>query len=517
MPDLLTGFALVAVVLTVSALASPLVERAPLSFPMLFLGLGLLLGESGVDVLRLDAHDPTLEAIAIFTLTLVLFLDAVRLRLEGAWQVPALILGPGTLLTVALIAAAAALLLGAAPVPALLLGAILASTDPVVLRDVVRDARIPRPVREALRIEAGTNDIVVLPLVLVLIAVAQGSAGSAPEWAILLGRLFVLGPAVGFVIGGTGAWLVGQIDRRFTIRREYQALFGVGLVLTAYAAATAAGGDGFLAAFAAGVAVTFFNHELCDCFFEYGETTAEMAMLLAFILFGAVLSGLLDTFSQREWITALLFALFAIGIARPLSLATVLLRVSLSGPARAFIAWFGPRGLNSLLLALLVLVRGVPNAEWLLTIAGVVVIVSVVAHGATATPAAAWYRRQLAKETLPEERESSAAALLDGNEGTGEVEDVPRITPAALAQQLAGPNPPIVLDVRTRSQHEHDHVQIPGSVRVLPDQVGQWGKRWTEEHATGTGDDTSTAPLPADGRTAEQRPPPLPPVVTYCT
>src|SRR5665647_699245 len=113
MPDLLTAFALFAVVLTVSALASGIVERAPISFPMIFLGLGFLLGERGFGILHVGLHDAVLETVAILSLSFVLFLDAVNLRLDEVrrdWLVPLLSLGPGTLLTVALITGAATLL-----------------------------------------------------------------------------------------------------------------------------------------------------------------------------------------------------------------------------------------------------------------------------------------------------------------------------------------------------------------------------------------------------------------------
>jgi NhaP-type Na+/H+ or K+/H+ antiporter len=167
LPDLLTAFALVAVVLTVSALLSGVVERAPLSFPIVFLGLGFVLGEKGLGFLTLGPGNAGLESVAVLTLALVFFLDAVRLRegeMSGAGLVPMLSLGPGTFIIVAVVALGAHLLLGTTFVESLLLGTILASTDPVVLRDVVRDERIPRSVRSALKIEAGTNDIVVLPI-----------------------------------------------------------------------------------------------------------------------------------------------------------------------------------------------------------------------------------------------------------------------------------------------------------------------------------------------------------------
>lgn len=469
MSDLVLGMALIAVVLLVSALASGLIERAPLSFPMIFLGLGLALGAGGLGVIAIDAHNPILETVAIVSLSLVLFLDAVNLQvdeLRSDWRVPMLALGPGTLLIIALVAGAATLLVNTTPLQSLLLGAILASTDPVVLRDVVRDGRIPRSVRRALSVEAGMNDIVVLPIVLILIALLRAEVGGALDWLRFLGELLILSPLVGMLVGGVGAWLMGRADARWGIRREYQALYGIGLVLASYAAGQAVQGDGFLAAFFGGLAVTLFNVSLCDCFLEYGEVTAEMAMLVAFVLFGAVLSTLLGTLAL---LPALALAVIALGLVRPLALGLVLQRATMSNAARAFIGWFGPRGLNSLLLALLAVQAGVPGAEGLLAITGVVVLVSVVAHGATATPLASWYGRRVAQQTLAEEREGTVKGLFERDASA-----VDRITPAELAARLAGPNPPVVLDVRSRSQYDQDDAQIPGSVRVAPDQVEEW-------------------------------------------
>ena len=112
-------------------------------------------------------------------------------------------------------------------------------------------------------------------------------------------------------------------------------------------------------------------------------------------------------------------------------------RAGLSAYARQFIAWFGPRGLNSLLFALLVVAEGVPGGEELFAVIGVVVLVSVVAHGVTATPFSSWYARKARQETLVEERAGTAAELF-----TQSPDDVPRITPAGLAERLAGPTHP---------------------------------------------------------------------------
>jgi sodium/hydrogen antiporter len=465
-------FGILATVLIGSALAAGLVERAPLTFPMLFLGLGLLAGPRGIGLISIAPQTPVLEVLATLTLSLILFLDAVNLeRTEERRDllVPLLALGPGTLFVILLGSLAAILLLQLPLALALLVGAILASTDPVVLRDVTRNLRIPAPVRRALSIEAGANDIIVLPIVLILIAVLQHRASGIGQWVTFLLKLLVLGPAAGFVIGGAGAWLMARVDQITPIRREYQALYGLGLVLGAYAAGATLGVDGFLASFAAGLAVTVLNQTLCNCFLEYGEATAEMAMLLAFVLFGALLSTLLGTGPLAP---TLILAAVVILLVRPLAMGLVLLRApSLSWPARTLIAWFGPRGLTSLLFALLLVSHGVPRAVELLTVIGTVVVISIIAHGMTATPASAWYARIVSRRSLGEERESTASGLFQGNA------DVPRISPEELAAALTGPNPPMVLDVRSRSEFARDRSKIPGSIRVLPDQVEQWAQR----------------------------------------
>jgi NhaP-type Na+/H+ or K+/H+ antiporter len=460
-----------ALVLTISALAAGLVERAPLSFPMLFLGLGFLLGPSGFDLIDIGVHDPLLELVATLTLALVLFLDAVNLefaRERQEWLVPALSLGPGTLLIVLMVAGSAMLLLDVSPVIAFLLGAILSSTDPVVLRDVVRDRRLPGSVRQALKIEAGTNDVIVLPLLLVLIAVGNHDVGGAGEWAGFALKLLVVGPVVGFGVGAVGADLMSRADARFGIRREYQALYGIGLVLGAYASGVVVGGDGFLAAFAAGFAVTILDRELCDCFLEFGEAAAEMLMLVAFVMFGVVVSSSLGILDLPR---ALAFAALTIFVIRPLAVGGVLsLRAArLSRGAQMFIAWFGPRGLNSMLFALLVVLAGVPGNELLFAAVGLVVAVSVVAHGASATPLVNRYAHRLERETLAEEREATATGLF-----VSEPEDVERVSVEDLHSLLEGPDAPIVLDVRSRSQYERDDGQIPGSVRVMADEVASW-------------------------------------------
>lgn len=471
MPSLLVAFALIAVVLIVSTLATGIVQRTPISFPMIFLGIGFLIGQGGLGLIHIGPHSAVLQVVAILSLSFVLFLDAANLRfgeIGDEWIVPALSLGPGTILTAAFISIAAAVVLKLPLLPALMLGAILSSIDPVVLRDVVGDERIPRSVRRALRIEAGTNDIVALPAVLVLVAIATSTIGSFEGWLALFGQLFLLGPAAGAIVGLASVQLVKWVRRISDVPREYRAIYGVGTILAAYVAGQSLGGSGFLAVFATGAIAVWLDYDLCDCFIEYSEITAEMTLLLAFILFGALLSSVVGAALS---LATLLFAVLVIAVARPLAISIVLSRATISSHARVFLGWFGPRGLSSLLFALLVIQAGVPGAQRLLPIVGIVVIVSVVAHGMTASPLSAWYGRAIATETMAEEREGTAAGLFHH-----EPAEVPRITPQELAARLAGPEPPLVLDVRSRSSYEHDHAQIPDSVRVPPDRVIEWAR-----------------------------------------
>lgn len=384
-PRLICCFALVAVVLTIAGLASGFLERAPLSFPIMFLGPGFVLGGHGLGVLEFGPESGLPETVATLTLAMVLCLEAARIGnigMSGAGFVPTLSLGPGTVVTVAVIAGSY-FLLNVPVIEALLLGTILASTDPVVLRDVVGEERIPASVRQALNIEAGTNDIVVLPTLLILIALANEEASGAGGWVSLIAKVLVLWPVVGFAIGAGAAWLMSLVDRRYSVNEVYQSLYGVGIVLLSYSTATALGGDGFLAA---GFAVAVLNFDLCQCFLDYGETTSEMAMLLSFILFGVVIS---DLFAEVPILPALVLAAIVIFVARPMAMGLVLRKAAVSNAARAFIGWFGPRGLNSLLLVLLVVEAGVTGSEFLLGVVGVVVTVSVVAHGPPPPPSRA--------------------------------------------------------------------------------------------------------------------------------
>lgn len=463
--DLLTPLGFAGGALVLAALAAGFVDRAPLSFPMLFLGLGLVLGDGVTGAVTFELDAPLLTVVAVTTLSLVLFLDAAQLdvtALRRDWSVPALNLGPGTVLTILGVAALTVPLFGVPWSLALVVGACLASTDAVTLRDVLRDDRVAPSVRRALGIEAGINDVLVLPVLLVAAVVASGAATTWGEWTGFLLRLLVLGPLVGAAVGGGGATVMGRLSARRPVREEYQSLYGIGLVLLAYVAGEAVGGSGFLAVFAAGLAVNTVNEDLCSCFLTFGQNLAEVLLLVAFVLFGALLSAQLGGASAAAGLVLAAGTLFVI---RPVAILAALAprRTVLSREARVLFAWFGPRGLASLLLVLLVVQDGIPGGEVLVTAVGWVVVASVVLHGITTTPVAAWYGRRADAVTLPESREGEGLDVLV-DRGT----DAGRLSVVALAAEQQGPAPWTVIDVRTPGARTADRQVIPGSLTVAP-------------------------------------------------
>src|SRR5262245_16487673 len=376
----IAAVALIGIVIVVSSLLSGAVERTGLPQVAIFLLVGVVLGPTGLDLIRITLDSPALQVIATLGLVLVLFSDAIGIdtgEVRQQRRLAALVLGPGTLLPAALTAAAAWWLLDLSPAAAILLGAALASTDPVLLRTLIRHQNVPASAKLALRLESGMNDVILLPIVVLAMLTLGAEAATPGEIGRHAVGLFLLGPALGVGAGWVAITLLDQIRRRVGVRRDYESLYALGVAFTAYAAAEAMGGSGFLAAFAAGLVIAALDVELCDCFLDYGEASAEMFLLLTFVAFGA---GLIWTGLAQANGRTLLFAAVAL-LARTVVLFPVLRLARLDPGACRIIAWFGPRGLSSLLLVLLPVFEGVPGSDRLFAITCLVVLLSVALHG----------------------------------------------------------------------------------------------------------------------------------------
>ena len=475
-----TTVALIGIVILVASLLSGMFEKSGLPIVAVFLGLGALLGPYGLGFVDIGFDSPALHALAMLALALVLFSDAATIDVtEVSRRKPLLwrLVGPGTLVPAAIVAVAGRFMLGFSWPASAILGAALASTDPVLLRSVLRFPAFPTVPRIALRIETGTNDVVLLPIVVLSILALGGTAAAAPIPGSAIARsivgLFLLGPALGAMVGWVGIIMLGQIRERFTVRRDYESLYAIGLALSAFAFAEGVGGSGFLAAFAAGVMVSSQDVELCDCFLEYGEATAEMLLLLTFVALGA---SLIWTGLTVISFPAIAFTLIALVI-RTVVLYPVLTAAHVTGRDRRLIALFGPRGLSSLLLALLPVFAGVPESEQIFAITALVVLSSVILHGAAIT-----YFLKRNAEVVPAPASVAAPPAsprrpLPIAEPAEAAEDVPdRITIDEVVKLQNAGEDVFILDARADRNRRNSQTQAAGSIRVHPHEPVQDAK-----------------------------------------
>jgi NhaP-type Na+/H+ or K+/H+ antiporter len=454
----------VGVVIIVAALLSGLIDRSDVPQVGVFLALGAILGPAGLQLLDISLDSPILRVVATLSLVLVLFTDAVSLSIAEVRRhrlLAFLVLGPGTVLSAVLTALAAWWLLDFSAPSAAMIGAALASTDPVMLRGLLKRPGLPGPVRLALRLESGLNDIVLLPIILVTMGLLSHSGTLGFESARLTLELFLLGPGAGVAVGLLALGALELVRRKTGVRRDYESLYSLGVAFAAYAAAEAVHGSGFLAAFCAGLTVAALDVELCDCFLEYGQTTAEMTLLFTFILFGSSLiwQGLLVLN-----VPALLFAV-AVVLIRPIAFFSSLARTELDRYSRLLIAWFGPRGLSSLLLILIPVFAGVPGSEQLFVICCLVVLLSVALHGSSLM--------LLKRQDYPAPSASlNQVATASENSNTDSVENNgDRISVEELRALQAGGAPVLLLDVRAETSFNSSTHEAQGALRIPPDQA----------------------------------------------
>jgi NhaP-type Na+/H+ or K+/H+ antiporter len=399
MEHFVTILALMGMVVVVASLLSGALERSAVPVVAVFLALGLILGPWALGLIDIGFESPALRVLATLALMMVLFSDGVTLNLKELKPRRRLltrVLGPGTLLPAAVIAVAAHYLLGVQAPAAAILGAALTSTDPVLLRNVLRSRALPDNARIALRMETGLNDIILLPIVVIAMLVwapIQSAHGGAPQGVLhsVLG-LLLLGPVLGVIVGWTGISALSWVRRRTgsvaTTSRSTRSVWH-----SPHTRPPRASGQRFRRGVRAGIVIDAQDSELCDCFLEYGEATAEMFLLLTFVALGTTLIwkglGIVD------WRT-LLFAAIALG-ARSVVLYPMLGGLGLPERDRRLIALLAPRGLSTLLLALLPVFAGIPGAESLFVVACLVVLISLAVHGGGIT----WFLRSHAPRVAP--------------------------------------------------------------------------------------------------------------------
>ena len=394
----------IATVVLLYALVSRTLERRGITAPMVFVAAGIIAWPEVLDVVGLEITSGTGLVVAEVTLVIVLFADASRIdvgTLRGNANLPSRLLAIGMPMTIGAGVLAAALLVtdldfweGA------VLAAILAPTDAALGKAVISNQAVPGRVRQALNVESGLNDGFSVPFLFLFLAlaVAEGPTEGG-DWVAFAVEQIGIGTAVGIGVGSLGGWAIGRAVRLDTTTGTFRQLSIVALAVLLWALAVELGGNGFIAAFVGGLVAGRITPATGESILDFTEEEGELLQAVVFFIFGI---AALEFLGSVTWEIAL-FALLSLTVIRMAPVAVALLGTGLSPQSVAFIGWFGPRGLASIILALVVLEEepGLPAIDFILAAMTLTVLASVYVHGATARPLARAYGRHVA--ALPAE------------------------------------------------------------------------------------------------------------------
>ena len=379
-------------------LVSRRLEGTILTAPIVFVAAGMVLGPAGFGLVEFGLDEHTVLLVGEIALALVLFTDAARINLSALRQdegLPLRLLGIGMPLTIAFGTVTAALLLTDLSFwEAAIVGTVLAPSDAALGQAVVSNPRVPARVRQALNVEAGLNDGLSVPiLALFLILAVEAEHLSAKLWTRFALEQVGLGLLVGIGVGLVGGWLVSRASRRAWMTGSFQRLALLALALIAWALADQIGGNGFIAAFVGGLAVGSTVKRIGEQLIRFTEAEGQLLNLSVFFVFGVLAVGFMETLT---WQVAL-YALLSLTVIRMLPVAASLLGTHLRGVSVLFAGWFGPRGLASIVLGLIVIAEApqLAGAGQIEVAVALTVLLSVLLHGVTAAPLSDAYARRV--------------------------------------------------------------------------------------------------------------------------
>ncbi len=389
--------------LAVVAALSGLMRGTVLSASVLSVALGIVLAAFGV--VHVDATDQSIVELIELALILTLFSDGMFVERElllRHWSPVARALVIAMPITMALLALAAkALFPQLSWAEAFLLGAVLSPTDPVVTSAVVTSRLVPSAVRHTLNLESGLNDGLALPFVLFFLVLA-GPGGDPGGEALKLAGEALVGAGIGIALGVLG----GRFHHRLPgggITARYEGIYAIGFALFAFGLADVTFGNGLIAAFVCGIAMGATERQVPDGFVEFAENTSAILQVITFFVFGALIVA---TGFHHSIPPLILFVAFALLIARPVAVLLSFMRTGIERPQKLFMAWFGPKGVASMLFALFVAKSQVPHGELIFDVAAIAIITSIAAHGLTDTVGARWMARRTGLSPSSESRGS---------------------------------------------------------------------------------------------------------------
>jgi NhaP-type Na+/H+ or K+/H+ antiporter len=398
----MTGLAVLGAAVLAYALASRRFERSVITAPMFFVAAGIVAGPDALDLVSLNVTHGTAFHVAELALAIVLFSDAARIdirSLRGNASLPGRLLGIGMPVTIALgMAAGAAFLTELEFWEAAIVAAVLAPTDAALGQAVVSNPLLPQRVRQALNVESGLNDGLSVPFLALFIAIAADqTVPQARDWIGFAAEQIGLGTVIGAATGGIGAWLVERASERKLMTAAFEQLAVLALAVLAFVLADEAGGNGFISAFVGGLAAGGIGRKCGVRILEFTEEQGQLLSLAVFFMFGVAALGFLE---EADWGIAI-YAVLSLTLVRMLPVALAVAGMGFRASSIGFMGWFGPRGLASVILALVVAEEepDLPALGTILAAMTVAVLASIVLHGLSARPLGGAYARTL--EGLP--------------------------------------------------------------------------------------------------------------------
>jgi len=404
------------------SLISGRLNNSIFTVPLVFVvfGFALSFGDTTASGFALD--HPAIHTLFEITLILILFSDASRIdlrQLKRDHNLPVRMLVVGLPLTIV-----GGMLIGKLIFPEfkfwelLLLAAILSPTDAALGQSVVSDPAVPVRIRQSLNVESGLNDGIALPAVLIFAALANTSSHaverSAIDWLIFGGLQVTLGPLIGLLIGYVGARLIDKAASAEWMTEAFEGMGILALAAISFLLAEAAGGNGFISAFVAGLVFGNTVRHKCGFLFEFMETEGQLLTLITFLIFGLVMLPIAITGFDAS---IALYAILSLTVIRVVPVALSLIGSKVNWPTTLFLGWFGPRGIASILFVLLILEETTTdNANTILVVTITAVSMSVLLHGISAAPLAKLYGQSVEKMGECEEVKSvSEMPLRHGN------------------------------------------------------------------------------------------------------
>lgn len=392
---MVTAATILGIIILWSAISRPF-DRCGVTSALFLTSAGFAVGASTLGMLDVALEAEVVERVAELALVLLLFSDAARLdlrslRRELGWPSRLLLIGlPLTMLAGA--GVGALVFPGMALASAALLATMLAPTDAALGRKVVADTAVPARVRQALDVESGLNDGLAVPFFLVALEIANAELTTGVTGAVVSNMAAQIGwgLAGGLAAGILGGLLYRAADRREWISPEWRQVVTMAVALLAYTLALTLGGSGFIAAFVGGIAFGRASGARGSLVTLFAEESGDFLAAVTWIGFGAL--ALTWAVPHITW-QVVLYALLSLTLVRMIPVAIAFAGQSVKAPTAAFIGWFGPRGLASLVFALLAFERGVPDGEVVFTTAVITVALSVILHGLSSVPLVALYHR----------------------------------------------------------------------------------------------------------------------------